>query len=138
MLGKELLIAANTSAPYTHLITVGNSVDLVGFVYDPYNHMTNIGSISPNMFQEGVLEGEIRRVYNSYIDGEIIVYINTFLADYQRLYLGRSDTRKNFGHPTSGSETAGEAIWGNHAMLFKSHDEGKVVPIWLSYDPPPY
>ena len=129
MLNKEMLLTGNAYAPYTHLVTVGSSVGDVGFVYDPHGHMTNIGSISPNMFQEGMVEGEIRQVYNSYIDGGTIVNINTFLADYQRLYLG---------HPTSGGEEAGMATWGNRTMLFTSHDEGKVVPIWLSYDPPPY
>lgn len=136
MLNKEMLLTRNAYAPYTHIVTVAKSPSGTdkGYVKNPHAPANEYGSISPLTLTVFGDTWEIRGVFSS--TSQTTVNINGLLADYQMLYLGRSDTRTNYGHPVSGSETFGEAIW--NSAIFTDADVGKRIPVWISYDPPPY
>ena len=137
MLKRDLLLGSLGVAPYTHLVTVGyDSRATLGF--DDLSISNPIGSITPKFFQ-GIYDSmEIHELSYTTTQYLIRFNVNGFLADYARLYLGRSDIRKNFGHPTSGSEEGGNAFFevGVYDDLFTDEDVGKEIPIWLSYTPP--
>ena len=136
MLNKEMLLTGNAYAPYTHIVTVAKSPSGTdkGYVKNPYVPANEYGSISPLTLTVYADTCEIRGVFSS--SSQTTVNINGFFADYQMVYLGRSDTRTAYGHPMSGGEESGEARW--NSAIFTDADVGKKIPIWLSYDPPPY
>ena len=136
MLNKELLLATGVSAPYTHIVTVAKSPSGTnkGYFQNPYAPAGDYGAISPQTFDVFSDTWEIWGVFSS--SSQTTVSINGFFADYQQVYLGRSDTRTAYGHPVSGSEESGNAVWSS--VVFTDADVGKRIPVWISYDPPPY
>lgn len=135
MLNKEMLLTGNAYAPYTHMVTVAKSSSGTdkGYVKNPYSS-EKYGAISPLTLTVYGDTWEIRGVFSS--SSQTTVRINGLLADYQRIYLGRSDTRTAYGHPGSGDEASGEARW--NSAIFTDADVGKRIPVWISYDPSPY
>lgn len=135
MLNKEMLLTGNAYAPYTHMVTVAKSSSGTdkGYVKNPYSS-EEYGAISPSTLTVYGDTWEIWGVFSS--SSKTTVNINGFFADFQMVYLGRSDTRTNYGHPGSGSEESGDAIW--NSAIFTDADVGKRIPVWISYDPPPY
>ena len=135
MLNKEMLLTGNAYAPYTHMVTVAKSSSGTdkGYVKNPYSS-EEYGAISPLTLTVYGDTCEIWGVFSS--SSQTTVHINGLLADYQMIYLGRSDTRTAYGHPGSGGEEFGEARW--NSAIFTDADVGKRIPVWISYDPPPY
>lgn len=142
MLEKDVLLAfGKDEAPFTYLVVPyswrTSGVTRLGYSYRDAN--IQFGSILPEYFQTTANSVRITGLYHSIpTAGYIYFYVNGFLRDYQKLYLGRSDKRINFGTPYLGSETSGYASWQVRQNLFEEEDVGKEIPIWLSYTPPPY
>lgn len=154
MFNTPLLMASRRStAAYTHLVRVERGIVSAGeyrfgFDYNSYgNNPQEYGYIDPSVLinpfsEELLLEALYCDVFTAgdLAACEISLKVQMFLTDYQTIHLGRSDTKQYFGNPSSGSETTGDAMWvseiGN--VLFTTDDVGKDIPIWLSYDPPPW
>lgn len=134
MLNKEMLLTGNAYAPYTHMVTVAKSSSGTdkGYVKNTHAPANEYGSISPLTLTVYEDTWEILEVFSS--ASQTTIRINGFFADYQQAYLGRSDTRTAYGHPGSGGEEFGEAIW--NSAIFTDADVGKRIPVWISFTPP--
>ena len=133
MLDNELLLV-NTKN-YHYVVTVAELQASYGFA----NYDDDIGgSISPSHTTDG---NQILELNYNHVSNQIVFRVKGRLDSYSDLYLGRSDIKKNFGQPTTGSTGAsngeGYAVWrDDDPVLFTAEDVGKKIPIWLSYSPP--
>ena len=143
MLNKGILLAGRKSwAPYTHIVLCGFQQVSDYFYAAGFSPSFENSSILPNILKMSYGDDTpIAYLYNTFQSGEAEISLGTngfFLADCYRIYLGRSDTRENFGNPSDGNEESGYAIWRGSTPLFRPEDAGKEIPIWLNYTPPPY
>ena len=135
MLNKNLLLSSNSqdSKNYTHIVTVGQRTGYMIYGYDDRNY----GSIDTNAVNIPGLRGTIdslRYDKESGLGSSLI--LAGFIDKGASIYLGRSDTKVNFGTPYLILDEQGTAKWSGE--LFTWQDVGKEIPIWLSSSPPPY
>ena len=145
MLNKGLLLASGGKgwAPYTHIIVLCGFQQVSDDFYAAgFSPSFENSSITPNTLSMPYGDKTpIAYLYNTFQSGEANISLGTggyFLANYGIIYLGRSDTRENFGNPSVGSEEEGYATWRGSTPLFRPEDAGKEIPVWLSHTPPPY
>lgn len=145
MLNKELFGGGVGEYPYTHIIVPGYiEQDDTTYLCGYYTEVFPDSSLNPPHLYD-IDNTPIVVLYNIVItqasDIAVEAHLLTggyFLADYQRLYLARCDTKVNYGHPTYGDEESGSCKWSLIPVLFSPEDAGKEIPIWLSYDAPPW
>ena len=133
MLNNDVLLAASkVLPPHTHIVTVREDNQNYG--------ATSSSWISPNTLN---LNGEICTIDELMMIGveNNPNYCDTRLMFTEepdsnaKVYLGRSDTKQNFGLCTSVVEFTGMREW-DKVVAFTSKDVGKKIPIWLSTTPP--
>lgn len=139
MLNKELLaVGAQKVYPYTHLVKVSISeIDkVIGYSYE---YMSDTSTITPEVlsisgYDCGVMELCSYQEYN-----QTKLELVTMGAPSTIIYLGRSDIGLSYGKGSIDfwdSEDPSLVSW--NGMVFTDDDVDKVVPIWLSSNPPPY
>lgn len=136
MLNKELLIASNRqdSKNYTtYIVTVGQYDDFMIYGYSR-NMYGNIDRDTVKFSDYQYHINGIRQDNESGIGISLI--LDSFIDQTTSIYLGRSDTKVNFGTPYIILESSGIVNWQGN--LFTAKDVGKEIPIWLSTTPPPY
>ena len=136
MLNKELLIASNRqdSKNYTtYIVTVGQYDDFMIYGYSR-NMYGNIDRDTVKFSDYQYHINGIRQDNESGIGISLI--LDSFIDQTTSIYLGRSDTKVNFGTPYIILESSGIVKWQGN--LFTAKDVGKEIPIWLSTTPPPY
>nr|DAV25824.1 MAG TPA: hypothetical protein [Caudoviricetes sp.] len=138
MLNKELMLASNRqdAKDYTtYIVTVGQYDDhmIYGYSRNMYGNIDR-DTVKFSDYQYHI--DDIRQ------DNERGIGINLILDSFidqttaTSIYLGRSDTKVNFGTPYMILESSGIVNWQGN--LFTAKDVGKEIPIWLSTTPPPY
>lgn len=138
MLNKELLVVgARKVCPYTHLVKVALSEigRVIGYSYELYG----IGTITPEVLSISGYDCGVMSLYSWREYNQTDLGLATRGASSTIIYLGRSDIGLSYG---KGSNLAWDSsdeslvIW--NGRMFTDDDIGKVVPIWLSSNPPPY
>ena len=133
MLNNDVLLSASKAwPPHTHIVTVGEENQNYGATWS--------GDISPRTLN---LNGEICTIdYLMMIGLEDQPGISDTRLMFTeepdsdaKVYLGRSDTKQNFGLCTTVVEFTGLREW-DELVAFTSKDVGKKIPIWLSTTPP--
>lgn len=139
MLNKELLVVgARKVYPYTHLVKVSISeIDkVIGYSYE---YMYETSTITPKVLSISGYDCDVMELYSCQEYNQTNLGLATNGAPSTTIYLGRSDIGLSYG---KGSNLAWEEFetslvkWND--MVFTDDDIGKVVPIWLSSNPPPY
>lgn len=137
MLNKELLLApTKEELAYTHIVTVVEIPFPATMSY--YGYVLNKGgAISPEYILNSDIQIQLQELYSIY--EEVVTHISTdgtLLPDPTSIWLGRPDKRICM-QANQGSDTGGYANW-RALNIFTTEDLGKEIPIWLSYERPPW
>lgn len=143
MLNKELLLApTKEELAYTHIVTVSKATDggIIPMTYIGYASIPGfrIGAMSPNTLLAGSTKISITVCAN--VTGlKPTVNLETdkvALPNPTTLWLGRPNTYQagKVGY-VNGNGT--QVMWYD-LVLFTEEDIGKEIPIWLSYERPPW
>ena len=140
MLNKELLLGYTKVYPYTHLVKVsvsGSGTDkIIG--YSP-EYMHDTSTITPKVLSISGYDCGVMSLYSQQKYGLTDLRLATRGAPQTIIYLGRSDIGLSYGRGSNFAWDASEICkveW--EGMVFTDDDVDKVVPIWLSSNPPPY
>ena len=140
MLNKELMmvVGARKVYPYTHLVKVSISeIDkVIGYSYE---YMYDTSTITPKVLSISGYDCGVMELCSWQELGQTNLELSTRGAPSTTIYLGRSDKGLSYGKGSN-------LVWGRdypsivewNGMVFTDDDIGKVVPIWLSSNPPPY
>ena len=139
MLNKELLMVggARKVYPYTHLVKVSISeIDkVIGYSYE---YMYDTSTITPEVLSiSGYDCGVMELCY--WLEHRLTrLELATWGAPSTTIYLGRSDKGLSYGKGFNFVWDSSEISVVNwNGMVFTDDDIDKVVPIWLSSNPPP-
>ena len=139
MLNKELLVVgARKVYPYTHLVKVSISeIDkVIGYSYE---YMYDTSTITPKVLSISGYDCGVMELCSYEEHDQTNLELATWGAPLTTLYLGRSDIGLSYGEGSNfvwDSSDPSLVKW--NGMVFTHDDIGKVVPIWLSSNPPPY
>lgn len=139
MLNKELLaVGARKVYPYTHLVKVSISeIDkVIGYSYE---YMSDTSTITPEVLSISGYNCGVMELCSYQEDNQTNLGLFTRGAPSTIIYLGRSDIGLSYGKGSIvfwDSEDPSLVSW--NGMMFTDDDVDKVVPIWLSSNPPPY
>ena len=139
MLNKELLVVgARKVYPYTHLVKVSISeIDkVIGYSYE---YMYDTSTITPEVLSIRGYDCSVMALCSWQEHNQTNLELATKGAPSTIIYLGRSDIGLSYGEGSNfvwdSSETS-LVKW--NGMVFTDDDIDKVVPVWLSSNPPPY
>lgn len=145
-------LGLNIKGDYTHLVKVGyvynhdellgdsEAFGYVGVAVGAYP----MGSMSPNTINYKDGNPYLIEPLTTNENGTSLYTDGTHLNDWPELYLGRSDTLQYVGGAHGKSSGGnGAAYWSTTNLqlkiltqLFTKDDIGKIVPIWLDFNPP--
>lgn len=138
MLNKELLVVgARKVYPYTHLVKVSISeIDkVIGYSYE---YMYDTSTITPEVLSISGYDCGVMELCSWQEHNQTNLALATNGAPSTIIYLGRSDIGLSYGEGSNfvwdSSETS-LVKW--NGMVFTDDDIDKVVPVWLSSNPPP-
>lgn len=139
MLNKELLVVgAQEVYPYTHLVKV--SISEIGRVIGySSEYMQDTSTITPEVLSISGYDCGVLELYSWQEYNQTDLELATNGAPSTIIYLGRSDIGLSYGIGSNLSWDSSEASlvkWDGR--VFTDDDIGKVVPVWLSSNPPPY
>lgn len=137
MLNKELLLGYTKVYPYTHLVKVSISeIDkVIGYSYELYD----MGTITPEVLSISGYDCGVMSLYSWQKYNQTDLELATKGAPSTIIYLGRSDIGLSYGEGSNvfwDSSEPSLVKW--NGRVFTDADIDKVVPIWLSSNPPPY
>ena len=139
MLNKEqLVVGARKVYPYTHLVKVSISeIDkIIGYSYE---YMYDTSTITPKVLSISGYDCGVMALYSWQEYNQTDLELATRGAPSTTIYLGRSDIGLSYGKGSNlvwDSSEASLVKWDGR--VFTDDDIGKVVPVWLSSNPPPY
>lgn len=135
MLNKEMLSASQKLKPlFTHMVFVGKNDASTEIGYEANYY----GDINPKVLTIDGVARTLKSVgVNKFLSGSTIkVSTESFNINSRNIWLGRADTKQNFGNPDVYNGESGVVDWWS-GQIFSEADLNKNVPIYIADSPPP-